>query len=69
MAAYAERESGHTGNLFNHLWAAPGVARAGPAATAAYFELAGWELDFARGFDGRLLYQPTPGDRGEGVGP
>jgi hypothetical protein len=34
-AAYAERESGHTGNYFNILWALPGVSRCGPAAAAA----------------------------------
>ncbi len=64
VAAHAERESGHTGNFFNHLWAMPGVTRAGPAATAAYFAEAGWELELARGFDGSMRYQPTPGDWG-----
>ncbi len=64
VAAYSERESGHTGNFFNHLWAAPGVARAGPAATAAYFVEAGWELELARAFDGSFPYQPTPADWG-----
>lgn len=64
VAAYAERESGHTGNFFNHFWALPGVARAGPAATAAYFAEAGWELELARGFDGHMRYQPTPADWG-----
>ena len=64
VAAYAERESGHTGNFFNHFWALPGVTRAGPAATAAYFAEAGWELELARGFDGHLRYQSTPSDSG-----
>ncbi len=60
VAAYAERESGHTGNFFNHFWAMPAVARAGPEAAAAYFAEAGWELELARGFDGYMRYQHTP---------
>lgn len=60
VAAYAERESGHTGNFFNHFWAMPAVARAGSEATAAYFAEAGWELELARGFDGYIRYQHTP---------
>lgn len=65
VAAYAERESGHTGNFFNHLWAMPGVARAGPEAAAAYFAEAGWELELARGFDGCMRYQQTPSQAGD----
>ena len=30
VAAYDERERGHTGNFFNILWAMPGVSRCGP---------------------------------------
>lgn len=55
-AAYAERESGHTGNFFNILWALPGVSRCGPAAAAAYFKETSWYYDMARGWDGRLEY-------------
>jgi Family of unknown function (DUF6288) len=65
IAAWGERESGHTGNFFNHLWAFPGVSRGGPEATAAYMAEAGWELDFARGFDGGLHYQQTAAMRGD----
>jgi hypothetical protein len=60
-AAYAERESGHTGNFFNILWALPGVSRCGPAATAAYFEETSWYYDMARGWDGRVEYVGFPG--------
>lgn len=63
-AAYAERESGHTGNFFNVLWALPGNARAGQAATAAYFRETSWYYDLARGWDGRFLYQGVPDNWG-----
>jgi HEAT repeat protein len=63
-AAYGERESGHTGNFFNVFWAMPGVSRCGPLATAAYLKEQDWYYDLARGWDGRMLYQPTPGDWG-----
>lgn len=63
-AAHAERESGHTGNFFNVLWALPGVSRCGPAATAAYLKEQAWYYDLMRGWDGTALYQGTPGDWG-----
>lgn len=63
-AAYAERESGHTGNFFNILWAMPGVSRCGPLATAAYFKETDWYYDLARGWDGRFVYQDVPADSG-----
>lgn len=61
-AAYAERESGHTGNFFNIFWALPGVSRCGPAATAAYFQETSWYYDMARGWDGRVEYVGFPGE-------
>jgi len=61
-AAYAERESGHTGNFFNVLWALPGVSRCGPLATGAYMKETDWYYDLARGWDGRFLYQGLPGE-------
>lgn len=61
-AAYNERESGHTGNFFGHLWALPGVSRSGPLATGAYIKEQDWFYDLARCWDGRFVYQPTPGD-------
>jgi len=63
-AAYAERESGHTGNFFNVLWAMPGVSRCGPLATGAYMKETDWYYDLARGWDGRFLYQDLPGEEG-----
>ena len=64
LAAHSERESGHTGNFFNVTWAMPGVSRSGPQATSAYFKEQAWYYDLARRWDGRVLYQPTPGDWG-----
>jgi hypothetical protein len=63
-AAYAERESGHTGNFFNLLWALPGVSRGGPLAVAAYLKETAWYYDLARGWDGGFVYQGTPGNWG-----
>lgn len=59
-AAYSERERGHTGNYFNYLWALQGVARSGPHALGAYLEEQSWYYDLARGWDGVMLYQPSP---------
>ncbi len=61
-AAYAERESGHTGNYFNVLWALPGVSRSGAAATGAYLKEQSWYYDLLRGWDGRCLHQGIPGE-------
>lgn len=46
-----ERESGHTGNYFNLLWALPGVSRCGPEATGAWIRESAWLLDLARRHD------------------
>ena len=59
-AAYSERERGHTGNFFNHLWALQGVARGGPLATGAYLREQAWYYDLARGWDTAFVYQPSP---------
>lgn len=64
-AAHAERESGHTGNFFNVLWALPGVARCGPLATGAYLRETAWYYDLARGWDVRFAHQGLPGARRE----
>ncbi len=64
-AAHGERESGHTGNFFNVLWALPGVARAGPHALAAYFREQSWYYDLMRGWDGRCPHQGIPGEAGD----
>jgi hypothetical protein len=59
-----ERDTGHTGNYFNMLWAMPGVAQSGPRATGAWMnEFGAWYFDFARRWDGTFLHQgpPEPG--------
>lgn len=61
-AAYDERESGHTGNYFNILWALPGVSRCGPATTAAYLKETAWYYDLARGWDGHVDFVGFPGE-------
>ena len=63
-AAYVERESGHTGNFFNLLWALPGVSRLGPHATAAHMKELSWYFDMARCWDGRFVYQGIPANTG-----
>ena len=60
MAAYDERERGHTGNFFNILWAMPAVARCGPLSTGAYWREQAWYYDLARGWDGSFRYQGSP---------
>ena len=60
-----ERDTGHTGNFFNMLWAMPGVAQSGPQATGAWMsEFGCWYFDLARGVDGKFLHQgpPEPGE-------
>jgi hypothetical protein len=57
-----ERDTGHTGNFTNILWAMPGVAQAGPQATGAWMqEFGAWYFDLARTWDGEL---PPPGPAG-----
>ena len=52
-----ERDTGHTGNYFNMLWAMPGVALSGPHASGAWVEDFGWGLDLARRWDGTFTHQ------------
>lgn len=57
----AERDTGHTGNFFNMLWAMPGVARCGPHASGAWMEeFGGWYFDLARQVDGGFVHQGPP---------
>ena len=56
----AERDSGHTGNFFNMLWAMPAVALSGPHATGAWMKEFGWYYDLARRWDGTYLHQGPP---------
>ncbi len=56
-----ERDTGHTGNFFNMLWAMPGVAHSGPHATGAWMqEFGAWYFDLARRWDGSFLHQGAP---------
>ena len=56
-----ERDTGHTGNFFNILWAMPGVAQSGPHATGAWMkEFGAWYFDLARRWDGTFLHQGPP---------
>jgi hypothetical protein len=57
----AERDTGHTGNFFNVLWAVPGVAQSGPQATGAWMqEFGAWYFDLARRWDGGFAHQGPP---------
>ena len=56
-----ERDTGHTGNFFNILWAMPGVAQSGPNATGAWMaEFGSWYFDLARGANGNFQHQGPP---------
>ncbi len=56
-----ERDTGHTGNFFNMLWAMPGVAQSGRNATGAWMnEFGGWYFDLARRWDGGFPHQGPP---------
>ena len=64
IASYgAERETGHTGNFFNILYAVPAVALSGPHATGAWMNEFSWYYDLARRWDGTYLNQGAPGDK------
>ncbi|MDP6599415.1 MAG: DUF6288 domain-containing protein [Candidatus Poribacteria bacterium] len=57
----AERDTGHTGNFFNILWALPGVAQSGPHAAGVWMqEFGAWYFDLARRWDGSFLHQGPP---------
>jgi HEAT repeat protein len=60
VAAYSERERGHTGDYFNIAWALPGVIRCGPIAAGAYMKEQAWYYDLARSWDGSVPYQGSP---------
>lgn len=56
-----ERDTGHTGNYFNILWAMPGVSVSGPKATGAWMkEFGSWYYDLARRWDGIFPHQGPP---------
>jgi hypothetical protein len=61
----AERDTGHTGNFFNLLWAMPGIVLSGPNAAGAWMqEYGAWYFDLARKWDGDFVHQgpPQPGN-------
>ena len=56
-----ERDTGHTGNFFNILWAMPSVALLGEEAAGAWMrEFGAWYHDFARQWDGTFRHQGPP---------
>ena len=59
----AERETGHTGNFFNILYAMPSVAISGPNATGAWMKESSWYYDLARSWDGTYLNQGAPDEK------
>ncbi len=62
----SERDTGHTGNYFNILWAVPGVAQSGPNATGAWMQEFGeWYFDLARRWDGTFPHQGPPEDEND----
>ena len=62
----AERDTGHTGNYFNILWAMPAVARSGPQASGAWMkEFGSWYYDLARRFDGKFEHLGPPSFTGD----
>ncbi len=62
----SERDTGHTGNFFNILWATPGVMKSGPQATGAWMQAFGaWYFDLARRWDGTFLHQGPPQPRND----
>lgn len=57
----SERDTGHTGNFFNVLWAMPGVAQSGPQATGAWMtEFGSSYFDLARRWDHSYRHQGPP---------
>jgi hypothetical protein len=57
----AERDTGHTGNFFNVLWAMPGASLSGPQATGRWMnEFGAWYFDLARRWDGSFAHLGPP---------
>lgn len=57
----SERDTGHTGNFFNLLWAMPGIALSGNHATGEWMqEFGAWYFDLARRWDGSFSHQGPP---------
>jgi len=65
----AERDTGHTGNFFNMLWALPAIDLAGSEATGAWNqEFGAWYFDFARQWDGSFAHQGPPQPKPDSYG-
>ncbi len=62
VAAFEEREFGHTGNYFSYMWGPLGVARSGNQALAAHLKQQRWYYDLARRWDGGFRYQGGAGN-------
>ncbi len=65
----AERDTGHTGNFFNMLWAMPAIDLAGTQATGGWIdEFGGWYFDLARQADGAFVHQGPPEPKPDSYG-
>jgi len=62
-----ERDSGHTGPYFNHLWTPLSTKLGGQDAMARYFNQTSWLYDLARKWNGAFVYQPYYQSGGIGV--
>lgn len=60
-----ERETGHTGNFYNILWAMPAVALSGPHASGAWMKEFSWYYDLARQWDGTYIHQGPPQEKND----
>lgn len=57
LASYGIRERGHTGHFFSFQWGAPGAARAGNDAAAAFMREMRWFYELERRPAGNFRYQ------------
>ncbi len=55
VAATTERDNGHTGPFFNHVWSPLGAAAGGEAAAASHFGKIRWMLDLNRRWNGLFV--------------
>jgi len=60
------RDTGHTGNFWNMIWAMPSVGMSGKHATGAWMkEFGGWYYDLSRTHDGGFIHQGPPQKRND----
>jgi hypothetical protein len=56
-----ERDTGHTGNFTNMLWAMPAISLAGPQATGGWMkEYGAWKFDLTRSWDFKFTHPGPP---------